>query len=81
MNEGRVHPKMGDALLVGIVVRSIASDTFAAIGECECGNATYTAVSFSDKSARAILLRKHRRHLPKCEVQAQLIMLDEMTES
>lgn len=70
------HPSMGDALVTDYTSRKVAADTYAVIASCECGKATYTAVSFSEKSAKVLIYRKHRRHLPKRARQAELWVLD-----
>lgn len=70
------HPRMGDALIVDYTTRQVSDHTYAAIAFCECYKKGYTAVSFSERSVKVLIERKHRRHLLTCSRQAELWALD-----
>jgi hypothetical protein len=68
----RPASRYGDALVTGFEARDIGAGTVAAVASCECGQATYTAVSGTLPSVRKIIYRKHRKHLAACTTQARL---------
>jgi hypothetical protein len=71
----RRKPRLGDALIINYTARQ-AAYTAMAIADCECGEATYTAVSSTLANARKLIYRKHVRHLVTCKRQAELFALD-----